>query len=91
MQISGVVHSKPETEMQKVLDGQKSVTTRRLKTLLDPLMDKVSWQEEALARNVDTIRRLNDRAQRAEENLKRERRKLTDYELEQRIYNNQRE
>lgn len=70
MHISSMVHLRPEDELWEVLEGQKTVRTTKLKNLIEPLLNKVRWQEETLKRNVQSIRTLNDRAQRVEAKLK---------------------
>lgn len=85
MRRSGMIHKRPEDNIRDVIMDQKSIRTTRLKALVEPILEKIQWQEEALQRNVQTIRSLNDRAQRAEERLKEERRKVSDMELSMRI------
>ncbi|GEN83605.1 hypothetical protein SLU01_19170 [Sporosarcina luteola] len=80
-----MIHKRPEDNIRDLIKAQKSIRTTRLKNLVEPILEKVAWQEEALQRNVQTIRSLNDRAQRAEERLKEERRKVSDMELSMRI------
>lgn len=85
MRRSGMIHKRPEDNIRDVIEGQKTIRITRLKNIVEPILEKVKWQEETLQRNVQTIRSLNDRAQQAEERLKEERRKVSDMELSMRI------
>lgn len=60
----------PEGDLSDVIATQKTVRTTKLLKLVEPLLHKVAWQEETLGRNVNTIRALNDRAQKAEQQLR---------------------
>lgn len=84
MQTSKHVYERPESELQQAIDTQKSIRVKRLDALLAPILWKLVWQDQALLNNVKTIRKLNDRAQRAEEKLKRANRRLAEYERSER-------
>jgi len=86
-----MVYRRPEDELKNVLESQQTIRISRLKEMLQPLLDKVAWQEETLERNVASIRALNDRAQRAEEKLKRANQKLSSLEWELWVAQNQTE
>lgn len=70
MRISSKIYKFPEEVIQDVVGSQKTIRTTRLADLLLPVIEKMKWQEEKLKDNVKSIRSLNDRAQKAEEELR---------------------
>lgn len=80
MQKSAYVHLRPEDILRDVIKTQKTIRITRLDELLAPVVQKLTWQDQALLNNVKTIRKLNDRAQRAEQKLKNAEKRIEEYE-----------
>lgn len=96
MYTSKNIHLRPEEALAKVIENQKSIQTSKLKELLAPVLDKLLWQAEALARNVLSIRKLSNRAQVAEAQLGKVRKTLANTrvmnkELRDRAFNAEKE
>jgi len=71
MHTSKMIHLRPEDELQEVIKGQKTITTTKLQKLLEPLLEKLWWQEETLNRNVVSIRELSHKVNRSAQEVRR--------------------